>query len=145
MAMQRIWQIVSFALPLAISNWFFANLAHPLLMGLKQLTLRRAVYIAAFLVLLWGFAFLFSADIAIIFAGDTALYFEIASFIYFAIARTHIHRRAEPVIRALRARLQLSAQTIIRAMARARRLPRLPRLFDKSDSDDVPGGAFALA
>ena len=98
-----------------------------------------------FLIIIWAAAQAFPPDIAIMFAGDTALYIDIVSFAYLAIARGQAHRAAGPAMQMLRGAIRRGGHGIIRAMARARRVPRQPRLFDQTDSDDVPDGRLAFA
>lgn len=141
-ALRRFWQFVSIDAPWAVSNWLWAQILNPLLASLRRLTLRRLVHVAAFLIIAYAAAQLFPPDLAVMFAGDTALYAEIASFAYLAIARGRVHRAIVPAVQILRAALR---RTIMRGVARTRRLPRHPRLFDSKDSDDVPDGAFVFA
>jgi len=141
--MGRLWQVLSIDLPWAVSNWLWANIVHPLNAGVLQLTPRRTVYLVIFAI--FAVAFVCAAaemalpgDIALLMAGDSALYFEIATFAWLAIAANRMHRMAAPAIRALRTAVQHT-----RRGARTRRPLRLPRLFDKEDSGDLPDGAFA--
>lgn len=137
----RLWQVLSIDLPWAVSNWLWANILGPLLAGLRQITSRTIFRVAVFLVVAWAAAASLPPDLAVMFAGDTTLYFEIASAFYLAIARGHMLRA---VIHASQA-LRRGGQSFIRAMSRARRAPRLPRLFDGEDSGEEPDGAFGFA
>ena len=143
--MGRLWQMLSIDLPWAVSNWLWANIVNPLVNGLRQATLRGIMRGTLFVLILWALAQVFPPDVAVMFAGDTALYIDLAGFAYLAIARGQAHRAMRPAIQMLRAAICRSGQGIIRAMARARLLPRRPRLFNKKDSGDVPDGAFAFA
>lgn len=139
----RFWQIVSVDTPWVISNWLWAALINPLLAGLRQVTLRGIMRGVLFVLILWAVAQVFPPDVAVMFAGDTALYIDLASFACLVIARSQAQHAARPAIQMLRAAMRGGGQGLIRAMARARRMPRLPRLFDKADSDDVADGAIA--
>lgn len=144
MGLRRLWQMLTIDAPWAISNWLWATVVTPALAGVRQLTLRRIVYIAAFLVIACAAAQLLSADLAVMFAGDTALYIEIVGFAYFAIARGRVGQAVKPAARMLGTTLRRGMHSIARVTARAKRPLRRPRLFDR-DNSDVPGGAFAFA
>jgi hypothetical protein len=136
----RLWQMLSIDLPWAVSNWLWANIVNHALASLRQLTPRRLIYLAAFLIVAWAAAEIMTVDLAVMFAGDVALYCEIASFFYLAIARNRVHRAIRPVTQMTRVGVQ---RAMIRVTARTRRPLRRPRLFDSAGSDDVPDGAFA--
>ena len=140
----RFWRVIDHGVLWAISNWLWANIVNPLLASLRQITPRKLVYLAAFIVFAYAAAeWYFSADVAMLLVGDSALYIEIVTFAYLAVARAHLHRAVAPVAQRLRAAMRRRGQAIVRAMARTRRVPQRPHLFDKADSDDVPDGAFA--
>jgi hypothetical protein len=143
----RFWQTLSVDLPWAISNWLWANVVNPLMAEMMQLTPRRLVYLAAFTIffvaIAWAAAeFMFPADVVLMLAGDSALYIEIVSFAYLVLVRNRTHSAIKPVVQMMRALLRRAVSHIT---ARARRPMRRPRLFGKTDSDDVPDGAFFFA
>jgi hypothetical protein len=114
------------------------------------LKLRQIALFAALLVIIWAIADgnplgLHLARAAAMVVGDTALYAELVSFAVFTIARGQAHRLLVPAARMARFALRRAGQTVARAAARAKRPLRLPRLFDKEDSGDVPDGAFAFS
>jgi hypothetical protein len=125
-----------------LSNWLWATIVDPLIAGLTRLTPRRLVYLLAFIAFAWAAAeLLFPADVALMLAGDGALYVEAITFTYIAVAQARLHRAIAPALRMAGTALR---RTVVRGVARTRRLPRRPRLFDKDDSD-VPDGTFAFA
>ena len=140
--LSRLWRAIEHDIPWAVSAFVFAQVIAPARAFLKELTLRRLVYVAAFLLVAWAGAEFLPPDLAVMFAGDTALYIEIATFAYLAVVRGQLHRAVRPVLHTLRAGLRHIA---MRVTARARRPLRRPKLFDAEDSDDAPDGVFAFA
>jgi len=141
----RFWRVIDHGLLWPASNWLWVNIVNPLLTSLRQITPRKLVYLAAFIVFAYAAAeWYFSADVAMLLVGDSALYIEIVTFAYLAVARAHVHRAIAPIARRLRGPIQRSGQRIFRA-ARNRHPLRLPRLSDSEDTGDVPDGAFAFS
>jgi hypothetical protein len=148
--LRRAWAIIEHDIPWAVSAFLFAQLINPLRASVErlpqQLTLRRMVYLAAFVIFAWAAAeWYFSAEVALVLAGDSALYIEIMAFAYVAVVRTRIDRVLGPAMHRLRLGLCHAASATIRATARVKRSIRLPRLFDDTDSGDVPDGPFAFS
>jgi hypothetical protein len=144
--MQRLLRALDHAILWPLSNWLWANIVDHLLTSLRQITPRRMVYLAAFVIFAWAAAeWYFSADVAMLLVGDSALYIEIVTFAYIAVARTRVDRILTPAMRRLRLGLRRTAGTIARSPTRAKRAARRPRLFDNEDSGDVPDGAFAFS
>ena len=142
----RLWRAFDHGFLWHVSNWLWANIVNPLLASLRQITPRRMVYLAAFVIFAWAAAeWYFSADVAMLLVGDSALYVEIVTFAYIAVARARIDRALMPAVRKLRLGISRATRAIVRTPARAKRLARRPRLFDSEDSGDVPDGAFVPA
>jgi hypothetical protein len=66
------------------------------------MTLRRAICLAAMILLIVVFAQAFSIDLALVWAGDTVLYFEVVSAVMFFIARGHARQMIQMVGQAIR-------------------------------------------
>ena len=135
---REFWQKLSVDWPCAVTDWVYANTAVPLRIALKELTLRRMIYAAAFIVAAYAFAQIAAGEIVLLMAGDLAAYVEIVSLFYLAAARNQLGH-AITLIRQRGKRLL----THVRATVRAKRPSRRPRLFDSGDSDDVPDAALA--
>ena len=144
--MQRLLRALDHAILCPVSNWVWANIIAHLLASLRQVTPRRLVYLAAFVIFVWAAAeWYFSADVAMMLVGDSALYVEIVTFAYIAVARARIDRALAPAIHRLRLDFRRASGAVVRTAARTKRSIRLPLLFDKEDSGDVPDGAFAFS
>jgi len=144
--MRRLFRALDHAILRPVSNWLWANIVNHALASLRQVTPRRMVYLAAFVIFAWAAAqWYFSADVAMMLVGDSALYVEIVTFAYIAVARARIDRVLAPAMHRPRLGLHRAARIIGRSPARAKRTARLPRLFDNADSGDVPDGIFVFA
>lgn len=142
--MQRLLRALDHAVLWPVSNWLWANIVDHLLVSLRQITPRRLVYLAAFVIFAWAAAeWYFSADVAMMLVGDSALYVEIVTFAYIAVARARVGRALAPALHRLRLDFRRASRAVVRSAARTKRSMRLPRLFDGEDSGDVPDGAFA--
>jgi hypothetical protein len=138
MRRDSLWQKLSVDWPCALMDWIWTNTAVPLRASLKQLTLRKIIYTAAFIVAAYAFAQIAAGEIVLLMAGDLAAYAEIVSLFYLAVARNHLVQG----VRLVRQRAG-HLLTRIRITARDKRRPRQPRFFHSGDSDDVPDGVFA--
>ena len=88
--MQNLWRKLSLGWPCILGDWLWANVAAPLSTLPKQMSFRRVVFAAAFLVVAIGLAQLVTADMAIYMAGETAFYWEIFSVVMLIAVRGHV-------------------------------------------------------
>jgi hypothetical protein len=105
---------------LAVSDWLWAMLGIVPKDLFELVTFKRIILAAGLLVLVVGFAQVFTVDVAIGFAADTLVYFDIASAVILVVAL----RRVRPVTQAA-ARIVRAAQKVpvilLRFWARQRR------------------------
>jgi hypothetical protein len=88
--MQNLWRKLMLEWPCKLGDWLWANIAVPLSTLSSQVTFRRVVFAAAFLVAAIGLAQLVTADMAIYMAGETAFYWEIFSVVMLIAVRGHV-------------------------------------------------------
>jgi hypothetical protein len=101
-----------------VSNWLWASIVNHLLASLRQITPRRMVYLAAFVIFAWAAAeWYFSTDMAMLLVGDSALYVEIVAFTYIAVARARIDRALMPAMRKLRLGASRATGAVVRPPA----------------------------
>jgi len=84
------WRKLTIDWPCMLGDWLWANIAMPFAALPRQMTVRRAIFIAVLLVAAIGLAQLVTADAALFMAGDLAFYCEIASAVLFIVVRGHI-------------------------------------------------------
>lgn len=135
-----LWQKLSIDWPCAVTDWIYANTVVPLRGSMKELTLRRLIYAAAFIVAAMAFAQIAGGELVLLMAGDLAAYMEIVSLFYLAVARNHLGQAMSLARQKTRHLLHR-----VRITPRAKRSPRRARIPGKQDSEDVPDGAFAFA
>ena len=91
----NMWQKLTIDWPCALGDWLWANVWMPLTTLPRQLTWRRVVFLAAFLVAAWAMLQLFSIDMAFLMAGDIAFYCELLSAVALIVVRGRIRHVAD--------------------------------------------------
>ncbi|HEX4028634.1 MAG TPA: hypothetical protein VHX18_13520 [Rhizomicrobium sp.] len=131
------WQRLTVEWPCRLGDWLWANIAVPLSTLPRQMTLRRAIFLAALLVAAIALAQLFTVDVAFYMAGDIAFYCEIASAVMFIVVRGHIRGFAHVAIAMLKQATRRAAVWYRKSVgARRQRGAKKPALGDTGSDDD---------
>ena len=142
--MNNLWRKLTLGWPCILGDWLWANVVAPLSALSRQITFRRVVFAAAFLVVAIGLAQLVTADMAIYMAGETAFYWEIFSVVMLIAVRGHVGQIVQMTKTAFR-RGKRRAVLWYRRGIGVRRHRGVRKPFSGSgDSDDGEGRGFAV-
>jgi hypothetical protein len=141
------WQKLTVEWPCRLGDWLWANIAVPLSTLPRQMTLRRAIFLAALLVAAIALAQLLTVDVAFYMAGDIAFYCEIASAVMFIVITGHIRHLAHVAKAAMNRAVRRAAVWCRgRIGTRRHRSVRKPALGDAgSDDEGLAGWVARLA
>jgi hypothetical protein len=135
----NLWQKLTVDWPCTVGDWLWAKVVMGMVAFLERLTIKRIILVAGLLVLIFGFAQIFSIDLAFAFAADTIAYFDIASAVLLVVAQGHIRH----ALKAIRQTAQKVPIRLLRFCARQRRnvnaMRRKGGAHGPKQSDDAPG------
>jgi hypothetical protein len=143
--MQNLWRKLTLGWPCILGDWLWANVAMPLFSLPKQITFRRAVFLAAFAVAALAVAQVLTIDLALFMAGDIAFYCEIISVVMLIVVRGHIRHHVQMAKMALKQAMRRAAIYYRRGIGvRRRRGVRKPFSGSAKNDDGEGYPAFAM-
>jgi hypothetical protein len=105
----------------------------------ERVTFKRIILTAGLLVLIFGFAQVFTIDVAFGFAIDAMVYFDVASAVLLVVVQRHVRHAAQVTVRVVRQTAQKVPIMLLRFWARQRRNFSAMRRNIPKQSDDDPG------
>lgn len=143
--MQNLWRKLMLEWPCILGDWLWANVVAPLSTLPKQMSFRRVVFAAAFLVVAIGLAQLVTADMAIYMAGETAFYWEIFSVVMLIAVRGHVGQIVQMTKMAFRRGKRRAVFWYRRGIGTRRRRGMKKPFSGRSDDGEGYPGFAALA